>query len=59
MTEIVSTEESVILHRKDGQICAMVYFNGQATMYTIGEPMGRKEMNDFYETQNYGRTDTK
>lgn len=48
--EILTTEESVFVHRKDGRVCAVTIFNGHSQLFAINEPMGRKEQSDFYET---------
>jgi hypothetical protein len=51
MAEIFSKEEAVICHYKDSKLVAITHANGRTDMYSIGEPMGRSELKDFYETQ--------
>lgn len=49
---ILSKEESVICHYKDGVLVAITHINGREEKYKIGDPMRRKELNEFYETQS-------
>lgn len=49
---IFSKEEAVICHYKDNHLVAITHFNGHAELYAVKEAMGRKEMLEFFETQN-------
>lgn len=48
--ELKSNREEVLVHYKDGQPAAMTHFNGRTDIFKLSEPMTRKEIEDFYET---------
>ncbi len=48
--ELISVEESVIAHYKDGERVAATFFNGHAETHALDKPMGRKEYLEFFET---------
>lgn len=48
--ELATKLEVALLHFKDGKLAAITYTNGKTEIYAIGEPMSRKELEDFYES---------
>lgn len=47
---MVTSEEAVLMHYKDGRPVAMTHVNGKTEIFKIGEPMTRGELIEFYET---------
>jgi hypothetical protein len=48
--ELHSVSEKVIVHYKDNKRCGVTFFNGHAETHPLDEPMGRKEFEEFFET---------
>jgi hypothetical protein len=49
--ELHSKLEMVVMHYKDSEPVAMTHSNGHQTLYKLAGEMGRKEIEEFYETQ--------
>ena len=48
--ELTSVEQSAIFHFKDSKLVTVTYTNSHNQLYPLGEPMTRKEIEEFYET---------
>lgn len=52
MAQIDTTQELVLVHRKDGEVVAVTLSNGSHTLYKVEGAMTRENLEKFYEANN-------